>query len=100
MMTSSSSGTITVRRPALPWGDRFRSYRILLDGQPVGKIANGEDVSFSLDPGRHPLQLTIDWTGSQVLETDLSAGRNIVIRVERRPVGMYSRNGYLVLSAD
>lgn|SRR5215510_3625071 len=52
--------------------DRFRSYKVIVDGQAVGKIKNGGRLEFDLPPGRHRLYLKIDWCRSNLVdfETD------------------------------
>jgi hypothetical protein len=54
---------ISVRRESA-FFDRFRDYRILLDGREIGRIGNGQEKSFQIDPGEHELLMTIDWCSS------------------------------------
>jgi hypothetical protein len=65
--------------------DRLRKYRILVDGKSVGKIADDSDWSTDLDPGRHTLQLKIDWKCSPRLEVEVA--RDAVTRLECGPTG-------------
>jgi hypothetical protein len=55
-----------IRLTRAPGGyrDSLRSYTVWLDGQRVGKIARGKMLEFSVVPGEHGLQLTVDWCSS------------------------------------
>jgi hypothetical protein len=48
--------------------DSLRAYRVRIDGNPVGKIAQGETKDFFVPPGEHRLRLAIDrfWTSREV----------------------------------
>ena len=41
--------------------DRFRAYKILLDGDVCGEIRNGQEVEIDIHDGHHRLYLQIDW---------------------------------------
>jgi hypothetical protein len=43
------------------YADRVRDYRVLVDGLEIGRIANGEQRSFEIDPGPHELSVKVDW---------------------------------------
>lgn len=43
------------------YADRVREYRVLIDGIEIGRIGNGEEKSFDIDPGPHRLSVKIDW---------------------------------------
>ena len=45
--------------------DRFRAYEIVLDGEIVGTIRDGETWEFSIANGQHYLSLKVDWCGSK-----------------------------------
>jgi hypothetical protein len=49
------------------YADRVRDYDVILDGNKVGKIGNGETIEFPVSNGRHDLSLKIDWCGSKVI---------------------------------
>jgi hypothetical protein len=55
---------VVVHRRPRPWGDRFRSYTILIDESEVGSVRNGESASADVEVGHHRRRLKIDWTGS------------------------------------
>lgn len=58
--------TISVSRDS-GYADRIRAYRVLLDGNEIGRIGNGETKSFDIKPGQHQLALKIDWCGSAAI---------------------------------
>lgn len=41
--------------------DRFRTFQIFLDGEKVHAIANGEQIQFDIEKGKHMLAAKIDW---------------------------------------
>src|SRR5215469_9674168 len=53
-------GIIRLHRQQVPWRDKFRKYRVRIDGEYVGRIAQGETQEFSVRPGEHRVRLTID----------------------------------------
>ena len=40
--------------------DAGRSYKVLLDGEKVGKVAGGKSMAFEATPGEHRLQCSVD----------------------------------------
>ncbi len=87
---------LTIVRPKAVWIDRFRSYKVLLDGGTAGTIGAGETVTLTVPPGAHRLQLQVDWTGSPELELDLQTGETAEV-VVGRPGRIFSRDGWLSL---
>ena len=49
------------------WHDKIRKYKIVLDGNTLGKISDGETLEFPISKGKHELTLKIDWCRSQKL---------------------------------
>lgn len=56
---------IVLHRPSKQKLDRRRAYWVVIDGQKVGKIKEGESLSLPIPPGEHRLQLKIDWCTSE-----------------------------------
>lgn len=50
------------------YADATRAYKILLDGEEIGKIKGGETRQYDVKPGNHSLQLKIDWASSRAVE--------------------------------
>ena len=59
-----ANGVIRLTRASGHYRDSLRSYTVWLDGQVVGKISPGKSLAFSVPPGEHGLQLTVDWCRS------------------------------------
>ncbi len=96
--TGDRSAQIVLTRPARAWVDRFRSYKVVVDGVPTGdSIRNGETISLSLTPGIHNLAVKIDWSGSKPLPLELRAAEIRRLKVEWRG-DIFSTDGYLRLS--
>lgn len=72
MWLDGTMPTLTVRRERA-WTDRWRRYRILVDGVEVGHLRQGEALSVTVEPGPHELQARIDWCGSRPLVVDCRA---------------------------
>jgi len=68
--------TIVVRREP-GRRDLLRKYRVLVDGSPVGLIADGGVESFAVAPGDHSVQLKLDWTRSPPVEITVEEGREL-----------------------
>lgn len=52
--------------------DRFRKYKVVVDGEVIGTLTNGETKSFDINAGKHALCLTVDWARSNVVELTAS----------------------------
>lgn len=74
--------------------DKFRKYKVMVDGEKVGKIAGGEKKSFDILPGQHTILTKLDGMKSNQLEFTLSEGQELVFEsyVDVSPVkiaGLY-----------
>lgn len=45
----------------------WRSYQVVLDGDVVGELKDGQQIEFDVNPGQHSLCLKIDWCRSNVV---------------------------------
>jgi hypothetical protein len=70
--------TLTIERDS-GWADSMRQYRVLLDGNEIGRVADGEKLVRHVAEGRHVLQLKIDWLGSPALELDFQSTDRVVL---------------------
>jgi hypothetical protein len=50
-------------------------YKVVIDGEEVGRIGDGDELDIPVSPGEHSLRLKIDWTGSKQLEFSLKTRR-------------------------
>ena len=66
---------LLVSRDKPLWQDRARNYQLLVDGKRIAEIGHGASVRIPLSPGRHTVQMKIDWCYSALLELDFAAGR-------------------------
>jgi hypothetical protein len=59
---------IRLRRRQGFYRDRLRAYRVRIDGNLAGKIAEGETKDFFVPPGEHRVRLAIDglWGSREV----------------------------------
>ncbi|HCB34702.1 MAG TPA: hypothetical protein DEP66_00010 [Acidimicrobiaceae bacterium] len=51
--------------------DTIRSYTVLVDGEFVGRIREGQEETFTLRPGRCTVRLKLLWIYSPKVEVDL-----------------------------
>jgi hypothetical protein len=58
-------GVISVRRTDKGYPDRFRAYRVFVDGKECGRVKRGGTVSIPAAEGRHVVHLRIDWCRSR-----------------------------------
>ena len=52
--------------------NKLRNYKIFIDGEFVGTIADGETLDFPISYGNHTVMASIDWCGSPDVEVTLS----------------------------
>lgn len=62
--------SITIQRNR-EYNNRFRSFRIFIDGREVGKIGHGETKTFTVTPGAHRVMAKIDWCSSEEVEVNV-----------------------------
>lgn len=67
--TMRDSSVIRLRRQQGFYRDHFGRYRVRIDGNPIGRIAEGQTKDFLVPPGEHRVRLTIDrfWTSREVI---------------------------------
>ena len=72
-MTTATA--ITITRDS-GYVDRFRDYRVYLNGTEIGRILNGQTKSFEIEPGEHKLALKIDWCGSNAVPFSIGSNQS------------------------
>ena len=60
--------------------DRLRSYSILLDSKPVGKLVPAQTIELPVSEGPHSVQIAIDWARSPALSVDVAPGETVHLR--------------------
>jgi hypothetical protein len=66
------------------WRDGLRGYAVLIDGEPIAKIRNGQRLVLPVKPGRHEVFLKISWCRSPSLHLDTEPGEVTELACEPR----------------
>jgi hypothetical protein len=69
-----AAATIVISRKRGGGRDLLRSYAIMIDGNPVGKIKRGQRVELPVPHGAHELFLKLDWGTSRSIAFDAQPG--------------------------
>ncbi len=84
--------------------DRARAYKIMLDGQEVGRIKNDMTETISVPAGAHEVFLKVDWASSPIQTFEAKPGQEI--RFSCRPTAnafmallqsLFNRKNYITL---
>ena len=87
--------------------DRVRAYKVMLDGDELGRIKNDTTSTFSVPPGAHELHLKVDWASSPVVSFDVAPGQEV--RYACRPTtnaffaliySLFARKNYITLEPE
>ena len=63
------------------YADRLRSYRILVDGRPVGRLDPRGRLDVTVPPGFHRIEARVDWCRSRPMDIDLRPGEAVGVEV-------------------
>lgn len=63
--------TIQITRPG-EWQNRIRKYKVYIDKEHVGTLANGETKDFFVSEGAHTVQVKMSWYGSAPYHCNLN----------------------------
>ena len=72
--------TIRLKRTS-EYNNRMRDYKIFIDGQQVGTIANGETKDFPTTVGKHIVTAKIDWCSSPDISVDIKDNQTKNLKV-------------------
>jgi|SRR5690554_50550 len=72
--------TVRLKRTS-EYNNRIRDYKIFIDGQQVGTIANGETKDFPTTVGQHTVRAKIDWCSSPELSIELKENQTSSLKV-------------------
>src|SRR4051794_15244044 len=72
--------SLTVERIENAWIDRARAYKVMVDGNEVGRVRRGETQTFQIAPGPHEVHMGIDWARSPSVEGDFAEGGDTRLR--------------------
>jgi len=59
--------------------NRTRPFWVIVDGEKVCKIKNGETIDVPASPGKRTVQVKIDWCSSRALELNLAEGSMVAL---------------------
>ena len=95
---------IRIERSRGAYTDSLRKYKVIIDGDVVGKVRRGEEKSFPVAPGEHWVRLKIDWGSSQPVDVSLAEGQEVSLYCEPRAKPWtilywmtFGRNRYITL---
>src|SRR4051794_37691511 len=83
--TPPGRATVSVRRADTTRFAILRTYKVSIDGDPVGAIRRGTVVSFDVSPGDHEVQVKIDWLLSPVVTVSLGQGESVSLACSAVP---------------
>lgn len=63
------------------WVNRFRSYKVLINGSEAGSLKNGGSEEFSVEPGSVSIQCKVDWYSSRPFTINVQEGETAYLRV-------------------
>ena len=89
------------------YADRLRAYQIILDGEKVGEVRDGETKQFFLAPGKHQLSLKIDWCKSKTIDFTVTEADSLIFQAKSNLRGsrlllalwyaLFARSSYMLL---
>jgi hypothetical protein len=104
---STGEGRVTLTR-GKAYVDKVRAWKILLDGQEVGRIKEGQTQTFGATPaGSHQLLLKVDWASSPTFTFDLAPGEELRLTCRPKPnaftallYALFARSKYIILERE
>jgi hypothetical protein len=73
----NGAAKIVLTREPKAWRDSLRSYGLIVDGERVAKIRQGQRIEHPLPPGEHEVYMKISWCQSPVLRLQAAPGEVI-----------------------
>jgi hypothetical protein len=70
---------LVVRRASAVWQDRYRAYKVYVDGEQRDSINADSEVHIQVAPGKHACQLRLDWCSSPILEIEVAANETKIV---------------------
>jgi hypothetical protein len=77
-----------IRRETVPSFDWRRAYRIYVDGVLAGQVGHGRETTVRVAPGRHTVQLRIDFAHSPRRTVDIAEGQTVTLSCHEQPPPM------------
>jgi hypothetical protein len=103
---ATGEARVTITR-GTAYVDRARAYKIMLDGQEVGRIKNNTSETIPVPAGPHELFLKVDWASSPTATFDAAPGQEV--RYACRPTSnaflalitsVFARKNYITLEPE
>lgn len=60
--------------------NKFRNYKIVINGIEKGTVGDGKAVKINMDPGEYEVYLTIDWCRSNTLKISIKENELVQLR--------------------
>ncbi|MEZ0115335.1 hypothetical protein ABH920_009370 [Catenulispora sp. EB89] len=76
-MVANDSAFLVVTRDAAFISDVFRAHDVMVDGVGLAKVKRGKSVRIPVPPGRHQVQMRVDWCLSRPLEIEIPQGGEV-----------------------
>jgi hypothetical protein len=99
-------GALIVRRDK-GWSDKFRKWKVVLDGNEVGRLREGEEIRVDVPDGAHEIQMKIDWTTSAKIPFECGSDEEVrfICRPTAKPWNVIryvttDRADYITLEPD
>lgn len=73
--------TLHIHRAKANWKDLIRAYKIVVDGDELARVRNGQSIALELAPGEHEIHARIDWTRSNSVVVALTDGEPVHLGV-------------------
>jgi hypothetical protein len=70
------SSRISLKREQ-QYADSLRKYTLFLDGKESGTISKDEEKKIQISPGKHNIELKIDWCTSNKLEFEIKPNQKL-----------------------
>jgi hypothetical protein len=71
---------IRIDYPWTPRVARYRSFRVFIDGKRAGSVKNGTSTDIPTTPGKHVLQVKMDWLKSPDVMVAVQPGGTVSLR--------------------
>ncbi len=79
------------------WQDALRSYHVIVDGRPVGRLGAKGRLSIPAEAGAHSCRATISWCGSPEVNVEVRAGHETRVLVCPAKEASLTAEGYLTM---
>lgn len=77
------STQLHMERASAGYVDRYRAYKVIVNGEPKAELRRGDVKKIDVDPGEIEVYLKIDWCSSRKIRIALKTGETV--RVCCRP---------------